>query len=155
MENKYVRQITGLDIPELFHYAWGDRNEVYKVVADIIREKIIERLVSMPKPYLKLASTVVVRHDSNGVEVEMDQYGKYLDLGTDGHFMISSIGKSVPIKTETGEVVIRKVTADGIAKGKWYNPGIKALNFVEEAIDGAFADLQIKASNVYKGRVAV
>jgi len=134
MSDKYIRHIGDGDFPDSLFYKWSDRRILYVAIAENIKKALIELLISMSKKYARLAQSVKVKVVNDGVEISMDEYGKYLDLGTRGRYMTSHIGKSIPIETGSGKVIIRKVTSDSIARGRWYNPGIKALNFVEHAI---------------------
>jgi len=148
MSEKYIRHVGDGEFDNSLFFNVRDRQMLYTIVAGNIKFALREILLSMSRKYAKLAETIDIKVVNNGIEINMAEYAKYLDLGTKGRFMMSHVGKKIPIKTKSGKTIIRKVTAESVASGKWYNPGIKAHNFVEHAIEEGIKKTVAEASRL-------
>ena len=130
-KNKYIKELNDADIPVTLLSQWNDRKALYNYLAPMIEDEIVTILLSMPKPHSTLASTVKVNSTPGGLIISMDEYGKFVDLGTRPRSMMGLAGKTVPLR----DGKFRKVTGGQIASGKWYHPGQPGKHFVDEAIE--------------------
>lgn len=87
------------------------------------------------------------------VGMNVPAHMKIQNYGSAPHIMRELAGKTIPIRTPSGEVVFRRATTENIGRNKivsrnekgqivatkitWRNPGIKGQHFVEQGIQQA------------------
>ena len=87
------------------------------------------------------------------VGMNVPGYMKIQNYGSSPHIMKELAGKTIPIRTPSGEIVFRRATVENIGRNKivarnergqivttkitWRNPGIKGQHFVEQGIQQA------------------
>lgn len=65
---------------------------------------------------------------------------KALEEGVKPHKMTYLLHKTIPIKTESGETIFRKVTPHALAMGKWQHPGREGTEIVASTTDTVIQD---------------
>lgn len=58
----------------------------------------------------------------------------FLNSGTKPFIRTDLLGKTVPVKLRTGQVLVRTVTWKDIMTGHWRNPGIRGRGFLDRAM---------------------
>jgi hypothetical protein len=135
----YVRKIRPEEFGMIVPGDPGTRLAIYDAIANRLHYNLINHIASMLKPFNRLANNLECVADVDGIIITMPEYGKFLDKGTKGRVMYKHIGKTVPV----GNGEVRKVTPEAIAKGKWYNPGIRPMNFVDNAVMSTIREIRI------------
>lgn len=72
-------------------------------------------------------------------------YAKEVDQGRRARVMWSLINHVVPIKLDGGRTIFRKVTLDSILRGKWKQPSLPGIKFVEGGVEIAKSRMSIRA----------
>ena len=136
-------------------YALADlRGEVLGRIASRMQEAIRSYLSSR-FPGKRFSSSVRVYAVGDRIAVELDdKFLKALNDGTKPRIMSNLVGKTVPIRTESG-VVFRKVTAASIARGGWRHPGTPGEHFVEQEASAVLEDSTEEVSSMLESTVGL
>ena len=119
---------------------WADSNYTSaKVVAKNIMDNLKLTLLKdrrlSTRGIKKFLDKVEVRPEVNGVRIVSGiKIFNVLEVGTRPRQMTYLLGKRVPIKTESGETIIRYVSQESLERGGWWNPGIQPRYYIRDTV---------------------